>query len=72
MQCRLHAALSFVAEYITIDSFSLVSELIDANELEIALEAIVDSTQESERQFSTHFLAELKSIVEDMGITLDL
>lgn len=69
MQRRLRDLLANVARMLEAEPTRQIEELIDANEIAIALEFMVDYLVDTDRRVSSDVLTEIDDLAHTMGIS---
>lgn len=69
---RLHAALFEVAASLSDPAWRFVMEEVDANELGLALEVLVDELEQQQVALRAPLVADLSALEGTMGISIDV
>lgn len=69
---RLHAALFEVAASLSDPAWQFVMEEVDANELGLALEALVDEVEQQRVPLRAPLVADLSALEGTMGMSIDV
>lgn len=69
---RLHAILWEVSDRLSESTRTFVIEELDANELGLALEAMVDELEEARTPLTSRVVGELQDLARTMGMDIDV